>query len=442
MESKDEFLKGGVISFEHLHKRKDKNGNVISDPSMVIGEPIDVYFDEENKKTIVKGKLYSNNDKAKDLIKMLKAGSTRVRASVGGIFPKVVKNLKTGVEKITHVLWNDLALTTSPVNNTVGSAVFAKSMSAAEFVEFLPIEVKKSLCAGYDTDSATKTGGQTLIPEDTNTKTLDVTETKKSEADEEEIIGRLVRLAKNGRIDGERDAMDFLMANGITKEKAGEITSEIINQGGQMMKKSFSSAVSDLMKSLTGGNQKDNDDDIRKGEDAGSDESDIDLDDEGDIELDDDDEGNEGGDKDGEKEDDDDVDGAEMLKALDDSLVTMRKSLVAANKRLDDLGEAVVGIAQMVSAIGNQQIPPRTVLNKSMNGGGSGADRQNLSVRPTEEDLYNVQIALKKAVDEKEIDMIQASMISSDFQKCMNTGSPMNPKYYEFLKARLNKGAK
>lgn len=134
MESKDEFLKGGVISFDHLHKRRDEKGNIISDPSMVIGEPIDVYFDETNKKTIVKGKLYSNNEKAKDLIKMLKAGSTRVRASVGGIFPQVVKNLKTGVEKITHVLWSDLALTTSPVNNTVGSAVFAKSMSAANSV--------------------------------------------------------------------------------------------------------------------------------------------------------------------------------------------------------------------------------------------------------------------------------------------------------------------
>ena len=49
MESKDEFLKGGVISYDHLHKRRDEEGNVISDPSMVIGEPIDVIFDEESK---------------------------------------------------------------------------------------------------------------------------------------------------------------------------------------------------------------------------------------------------------------------------------------------------------------------------------------------------------------------------------------------------------
>ena len=143
MESKEEFLKGGVILYNHLHKRKDEQGNVIADDSMIIGEPVDVLFDEKTKKTIVKGKLYATNEKAKDIIKMLKAGSTRVRASIGGIFPKIIKNVKTGVEKITHVLWNDLALTTMPVNNTVGYAVFAKSMTSAQFVESLPIEIKK-----------------------------------------------------------------------------------------------------------------------------------------------------------------------------------------------------------------------------------------------------------------------------------------------------------
>ena len=442
MESKDEFLKGGVISFDHLHKRKDEKGNVISDPSMVIGEPIDVYFDEENKKTIVKGKLYSNNDKAKDLIKMLKAGSTRVRASVGGILPQVVKNLKTGVEKITHVLWNDLALTTSPVNNTVGSAVFAKSMTAAEFVDYLPLELKKSLCAGYNTDSATTTGGQALIPEDVNTKTNDVSNThaiSKSDVNEEEIIAQLVELAKNRRINGKDDAIEFLILHGISKEKAGEITSEIINQGGQMMKKSFSNAVSDLLKSLTGCNPKDNDEDIRKGDEGGTNTDDENLDDENDdIDLDDEnlDDGNYG-----ENDDEDMVDGGEVLKALDATITTLAKSQKATEKRLNDLGEAIVGIAEMVSAIGNQKIPPRTVLNKSMNADGNNAGKQNLSARPTEEDLYNVQLVLKKAVDEGEIDMIQSSMISSDFQKCMNTGRPMNPKYFEFLQTRINKGA-
>lgn len=452
MESKDEFLKGGVISFDHLHKRKDEKGNVISDPSMVIGEPIDVYFDEENKKTIVKGKLYSTNDKAKELIKMLKAGSTRVRASVGGIFPQIVKNVKNGVEKIVHVLWNDLALTTSPVNNTVGSAVFAKSMSAAEFVEYLPIEIKKSLCAGYNTDSATKTGGQALIPEDTSTKTVDISEAKKSDVNEEEIIERLVDLAKRGRINGENDAAKFLVSNGIAKDKAEQITREIIYQGGQMMKKSFSGAVSNLLKSLTGG-KKGDEENIKKGK--GSEQEPDDLDDENEINLDDgdnDDEGEEDENKDGgkNKDDDDDdgdddnemVDGSEVLKALDADITTMVKSQKIINKRIDDLGEAVVGLAKMVAVIGNQPIPPSSVMNKSMNGSGSGgAGVQHSFEKPTDEDLYNVQLALKKAVEDGEIDMVKSSMISSDFQKCMNTGSPMNPKYYKFLQERI-KGAK
>lgn len=62
MESKDEFLRGGVISYDHLHKQTDANGLVISDPSMVIGEPIDVIFDTKTKSTVVKGKLYATTE--------------------------------------------------------------------------------------------------------------------------------------------------------------------------------------------------------------------------------------------------------------------------------------------------------------------------------------------------------------------------------------------
>lgn len=452
MESKDEFLKGGVISFDHLHKRRDEKGNVISDPSMVIGEPIDVTFDEATKKTIVKGKLYATNEKAQEIIKMLKAGSTRVRASVGGIFPQIVKNVKTGVEKITHVLWNDLALTTSPVNNTVGNAVFAKSMTAAEFVDYLPLEVKKSLCAGYSTDSAAKTGGQALIPEDTNTKTIDVSNTTtKSNTNEEEAIEKLVDMLKRHRVHGENDAIEFLISLGISKEKAGEITSEIIKQGGEMMKKSFSNAVSDLLKSLTGGNPKDNDDDINKGEGAengaenSNDDDNVNLNDDGDGEgaENGDDDNNDGDDGNGENDDGDDddlVEGEAVLKALDSNLSAMSKSIADTNERLDDLGQAVVGIAQMLSAIGNQQIPPRTVFNKSMGANGNPAVvNKSLPVnsRPTEDDLYKVQVVLQNAVKEGKIDMIKSSMISSDFQKCMTTGRPMNPKYYEFLQREL-----
>ena len=414
MESKEEFLRGGVISYNHLHKRKGEQGNVIADDSMIIGEPIDVQFDEATKKTIVKGKLYATNEKAKDIIKMLKAGSTRVRASVGGIFPKVIKNVKTGVEKITHVLWNDLALTTMPVNNTVGYAVFAKSMTATQFVESLPIEIKKSLCAGYNTDSATTTGGQALIPEDTNTKTIDATETAQTlkantpDADIQEAVAGLVEMLNRGRVNGKQDAADYLVAHGVPKEKTREIIAELIDQGGLMIKKSFSDSVASLLKSLVG----------RSGNG-------------------DDDDNNEGG--------GDDVSGEEVLKALDAEITAMHKSIQAHQEQIQDLGGAIEGIAQMIYAIGNQQLPPQSVLNKSFggaagaNGGGTPAPTQQ--GRPTEDDLYRVQGVLQRCVQEGKIDMIKSSMISSDMQKCMRTGQPMKDEYYKFLQKELAKEA-
>lgn len=455
MESKEEFLKGGVISYNHLHKRKDEQGNVIADDSMIIGEPVDVLFDEKTKKTIVKGKLYATNERAKEIIKMLKAGSTRVRASVGGIFPKVIKNVKTGVEKITHVLWNDLALTTMPVNNTVGYAVFAKSMTAAQFVEALPIEIKKSLCAGYSTDSANTTGGQALIPEDTNTKTIDVTEKAQTpETDIQEAVAGLIEMLKRGRVNGTKDAADYLVAHGVAKEKTREIISEIIDQGGLIMKKSFNDSVARLLKSLLDGSG-DDDEDIKKNTAGANAEDAAGKNDEDDINKnkadtaddgngagggnDDDDGNNEGG--------GDEVSGEEVLKALDAEITAMHKSIQAHQEQIQDLGGAIEGLAQMIYAIGNQQLPPKSVLNKSFGGtaganNGVGAQASIQKGRPTEDDLYRVQCILQRCVQDGTIDMIKSSMISSDMQKCMHTGQPMKDEYYKFLQKELAKEAK
>jgi uncharacterized protein YegP (UPF0339 family) len=157
LESKDYFLKNGIVSFDHLHKRRSEDGKVISDPSMIIGEPLEVKT--EGKSTIVKGKLYHTKEAAMEIIKMLKAKSTRVKASVGGIWPHTVKDPKTGEERITRVLWNYLALTSSPVNYTVSAARFAKSYEPTDFV--------KALEAGTGTDHAEFTGGRSMIKENT-----------------------------------------------------------------------------------------------------------------------------------------------------------------------------------------------------------------------------------------------------------------------------------
>jgi hypothetical protein len=151
LDSKNYFLSNGVIDKDHLSSEQRPDGKWRRNESFVIGEPVAVYTD--GKSTRVKGRLYKSNEYAREFIRLLRDGSTRVKASVGGLIPKVLGN------KVVSVLWNNLALTTAPVNPTVGPAVaLSKSLSSAEFV--------KTLQAGYGTDSAEFTGGRALQKED------------------------------------------------------------------------------------------------------------------------------------------------------------------------------------------------------------------------------------------------------------------------------------
>lgn len=446
IESKEEFLKNGVISLDHLHRRKNEDGTVTVDNSKIIGEPIDVKFDTKTKSTVVVGKLYKDNPEAEKIINLLKSGSTRVKASVGGIFPEIVKNAKTGVEKVIHVLWNDLALTVNPVNNTVSNAVFAKSMTSAEFVDFLPEEIKKSLCAGYGTDSNEMSGGRAIIKEDVEKKVNDTTVEKSNDTvDETLAIQQLIDFAQRGRINGEKDAIDFLMSKGLSKEKAGEITSEIIKQGRQVMKKSFSNAVSELLKSLTG--QREDEEDINKDRGVKT------TDDNGtgdDVNLDNGKDGNTGDedDADGEdteepeeepddnSDDDQNVDGSEVLKALDFELSEMRKSMETLRKQNEDLGNALVNLAQMVYAIGDEKNPPRSTMAKSMNGN-SVQNNGARKGRPTLEEFAKVQSILTKAVAAGEISLQKSTMIESEVQRVMQLGGKMSDETYKFICSKM-----
>ncbi|MDR0475045.1 MAG: hypothetical protein LBH43_15400 [Treponema sp.] len=215
--SKDHFLSDGVISYDHLHKRRGLDGQTISDPAMVIGEPMEVRTD--GKKTIVVGKLYKSNEIAQNLIQKLKDGSTRIKASVGGIFPKIIKDAKTGVEKITSVLWNDLALTFAPVNATVSAANFARSMNPDEFV--------KALNAGTGTDSAEYTGGRALIPEDMEHGTVNLMESANSEYVDQ--IRSLIAALHTGEIKGQAEAIKFLEKLGMNSIQARAAVREINN---------------------------------------------------------------------------------------------------------------------------------------------------------------------------------------------------------------------
>lgn len=224
LDSREFFLKNGVVSFDHLHKRRGAGGEIISDPTMVIGEPIEVRT--EGKKTIVVGKLYKSSEIARDLIQKIKDGSTRIKASVGGIFPKVIKDTKTGIEKITSVRWNDLALTVCPVNSTVSYA-FAKS-----YLE--PFELVKALSAGYGTNSAEFKDGRALIPEDMGKPTQDVTEANAGYEDLKDKIRSLVAAINTGEIKNKERAIKFLVDQGLDIEQARAAAREISFAGGQI----------------------------------------------------------------------------------------------------------------------------------------------------------------------------------------------------------------
>jgi uncharacterized protein YegP (UPF0339 family) len=223
VKSKEHFLSNGVISFDHRHRRKTPDGDVESDLSMVIGEPVDVRTD--GSKTFVKGKLYHTNKTAREIIELLQAKSSRIKASVGGIFPKVVKDAKRGIEKVTDVLWNDLALTFSPVNSTVSPVYLTRSLNSDEFV--------KALTAGSGTDSAEFSGGRALIPENLNTPLQTVTETSAGFEELKDKIRALCAAIKTGEVKSRESAIKLLVSQGLDMDQARAAVREISFQGGQ-----------------------------------------------------------------------------------------------------------------------------------------------------------------------------------------------------------------
>ena len=218
------------------------------------------------------------------------------------------------------------------------------------------------------------------------------------------------------------------------------------------MKKSFSDSVASLLKSLIGDSRNGDEDDIKKNE-GGANGNEPAGNNDDDINKNKADPGKGGNGAGGGNDDDDDdggddnVSGEEVLKAIDADLTAMRKSIQAYQEQIQDLGGAIEGLAQMIYAIGNQQLPPKSVLNKSFGGtaganNGVGAQASIQKGRPTEDDLYRVQCILQRCVQDGTIDMIKSSMISSAMQKCMHTGQPMKDEYYKFLQKELAKEAK
>lgn len=418
IDSKEYFITNGVVSDDHQHKRYDKDGNVISDKTKIIGEPVSVRT--QGTRTFVKGKLYGAIEAAKPFIELLKAGSSRVKASVGGIMPTVRKN-PDGTETVTAFKWNDLALTCSPVNYTVGSAVFAKSLSNVDFC--------KALSAGCGTDSATMSGGRALQGEDLEKSPANV-------IPEADAVNELMAAIGTEEVKTEPKMESFLVERGFSKDKARATVREIISQGGREVAKSVFEQTKELLKSLTG--KKDCEDKtINKGEQDSKDGKE-DFEPESDNELDfgDNDDG-EGGEEPDNEDDDESNDDEDVKKSLPDCedatlvleniLNELRKSnesMKAMKQRMDDyeakqedISKSVLEVAGTLNGFANTPIPRKSAMSiqKSNVGAPSGAF--------TKDDWDIAKSVLTAAVKANDITLEKSEMLSSACQKALHGGA-------------------
>ena len=118
IDSKDYFLASGVVTYDHRHNNPDEK----NPERYIIGEPIDVEFTPD-KKTRVKFKLFRSNAIAQEIIGKLKDKAKTVRISIGGRFGKKQGN------KIVSFLWDEIALTYKPVNNTLSPVYLGNTLS-------------------------------------------------------------------------------------------------------------------------------------------------------------------------------------------------------------------------------------------------------------------------------------------------------------------------
>ena len=431
MKSKEYFLTNGVISDDHQHKTRNPDGTVESHKDKIIGEPISVRTD--GKSTFVKGILYKGVAAAKDYINLLKNGSSRVKASIGGIMPTIRKE-KDGTETVTGFMWNDLALTTSPVNWTVGSARFAKSMEMVDFC--------KSLEAGSGTDASSFEGGRSLQKEDIEDETEKLLEINDGEMKPEEsmekakyekdvlAIADCMKEMKKGNLTGADEITAYLIGKGFDKSQAKETMLEIIEQGGRKMAKgNFSETVDEILKSI---GVKKSADEKKKPEDEEIEKEEL-------FEFDDDSEGDDEEDdveKCGAKgsvkkgcgvkksldEEDDYLDATELVKSMGAELDALREANEEKDQQIEEMQKSILDIAK---ALG-EPVARQSVVAKSIPGNGVAAPTGNK--RPTNADFDTFKNAICKSAQNGRIGVEEVQTLNSEFQKAMKNGiKAVNP---------------
>ena len=441
MKSKEYFLTNGVISDDHQHKTRNPDGSVESHKDKIIGEPISVRTD--GKSTFVKGILYKGVAAAKDYINLLKNHSSRVKASIGGIMPSIRKE-KDGTETVTGFMWNDLALTTSPVNWTVGSAKFAKSMNMVDFC--------KSLEAGTGTDASLFEGGRSLQKEDIEEETEKLLEINDGEMNPEDSIEKnkkvgkgkffdkneLIKASREKEINDIADCINemrkgnltntdevkaYLIGKGFDTNKAEETMLEIIEQGGRKMAKgNLSDTVDEILKSIgvkksAGKKDKSEDEEIEK-EELFEFDDDSEGDDEDDVEK--------CGAKSSVKkgcsvkksydEDEDYLDATELVKSMGAEIDALRAENEELKKSMEETQDSVLDLAK---ALGTP-MARQSVVAKSIGNGGVAATMSNR--KPTTADFDVFKDALCKAAHGGRIGVEEVQSLNSEFQKSMKGG--------------------
>jgi hypothetical protein len=414
LNSKDYFLSNGVVSKDHLHQRAQKGGNILFDESYVIGEPKKVYV--RDGKVRVQGCLYKSNEYAQEFAKLLNDNSTRVKASVGGLFPKVVKHKENGVDvgNVVSVLWNDLALTIAPVNPTVGPAVLVKSLSSFEFV--------KSLSAGYGADAAIFSGGRALQKEDTEHEKVNLY------LNNEAAIASLVGAVTDGDVKTLEEAEEFLNGYGISKTVARSVIREIVENSKEFMevlpmaKGSLWDEVTERLRKALG----------KSGDDK------VDPD-----QLEQEPEGNDDDDGNGEPED-----ATPVLKALAEHIANLEETNEVITKSLAALAEQITQNAAVQKSIGEGMLalmegqkqfaaspePRRSAVSaldavlkggfgggSAMPGAGGGARRHRQFTRA---DLDDAKDILINAVAGKKMSVFDATLCEQQINK-----SILNPAF-------------
>lgn len=426
-ESKEYFLTNGVISDDHQHKTRNPDGSIESHKEKIIGEPISVR--KSGKSTFVKLCLYKGVEAAKPYINLLKNGSKLVKASIGGIMPTIRKE-KDGTETVTRFMWNDLALTTSPVNWTVGSARFAKSIGMVDFC--------KSLEAGNGTDASLFESGRSLQKEDIEDETeklLEINdgemkpedELKKNKKNQEEKeitdIEECIGEIEKGNLTNADEITAFLIGRGFEKSQAKETMLEIIEQGGRKMSKgNFSDTVDEILKSIG----------VKKSADKKEKPEEEEIEKEELFEFDDDSEGSDDEDdveKCGAKgsvkkgcgvkksfdESEDYLDATELVKSMGAEIDALRAENDELKKSMEETQNSVLEIAK---ALG-EPVARQSVVAKSIGNGGAAPTGNK---RPTNADFDTFKDAICKSAQGGRIGVEEVQFYNSEFQKAMKGG--------------------